>query len=488
MLSDAVLAKFKTEPGKHQILGVEKILQHPAFALFDEMGVGKSKQSIDAACLLHYNSEIDAVVVLAPSPVRSSWLNPEFGEIQKHCWAPWVSYEYHAKGLRKIGESQAAPPRLAWVVTNYEFLRRKIHLDKLIYVLRNRKAMIVLDEGIFIKNPKAAQTKAAYLVRQACRRAVLLNGTPVGNNPLDLYSQMKVLDKNIIPSPNIWAFRNRYCRMGGYMNKQIIGYQNIEELQRLIAPYVLRRKKEDCLDLPQKLYSVLDVRMAEKSWRMYKEMRDDMVTWLDGQTFSLAAQAVVKMIRLSQLTSGLLGGTGDDKSAPPVVVGSEKLDMFVEWLKCRLEEDENFRVVVWCRFRYEQELIAQAIKSLIPVYRIYGGQNREERELAIREFSVGQNTPGALLGQQQAGGYGLNLVTARNVVYMSNDYSLTTRLQTEDRTHRTGQHFNVNYFDVLASGPDGQKTIDHAIVRALRKKEDIANWTTDAWRQALLEE
>jgi SNF2 family DNA or RNA helicase len=258
----------------------------------------------------------------------------------------------------------------------------------------------------------------------------------------------------------------------------------MEDFQARTTPYCIRRLKEDCLDLAPKLYTQREVALSTETWRIYREMRDEMVAWLDTGEASVARQAVVKVVRLAQITSGLLGGFEDDPEAK--VIGTEKIS-FVHDLLNSLIEDEK-RLIVWSRFRKEQRLLFEKLAQHgHTTYRIYGGQPQAERDLAIGQFSDHRNTQTAiLLGQPKAGGIALNLTTAATAIYISTDYSLLTRKQSEDRIHRMGQVRPVTIVDILATGPNGQKTIDHGILRALKEKEDIATWTTSKWREVLL--
>jgi len=308
---------------------------------------------------------------------------------------------------------------------------------------------------------------------------------------LDLWSQANFLSPRILPYKNFFHFRAMFCIMGGWHQKQVIGWQNLNILQQQLAPYVIRREKKDCLDLPDKIYTQLEVPLSEATWKTYKQMRDEAVVWLDENP-TMAAQAGVRVMRLSQITSGFLGGFRPEESdleeEPRVVeVGREKLDLLREWVAARLEEQPSVKIIVWCRFRPELERVAEDLKDLLPTYRLYG-QGKKERTEAIARFSdVTNPEPALLAGQVQAGGFGLNLVAADHVVYLSNDFSLLSRLQSEDRVHRPGQTHHVLYLDVLATGPKGQRTIDHHVVKALRGKSDLATWTVAAWKKALEE-
>jgi SNF2 family DNA or RNA helicase len=494
------LGQYRLPPFEHQIRGVERLLEEPAFGLFDEMGLGKSKQAIDAACELFIRGVIDLVLVLTPAAaVRGVWLDQDYGEVVKHAWAPWVAYVYHHKGLVKVGQSQPQPPRLGFLVTNYEYIRRRVKVKRkwtyprvkdLEKLTKGRKILLVVDESSAVAYPKSAQTRAVYALRQFCHRVILLNGTPVSNNPLNIYSQFKIMDPRIFARAteesdgckSFTEFKTKYAILGRF--GQPVRYQNMEDFQARTTPYCIRRLKEDCLDLAPKLYTQREVALSTETWRIYREMRDEMVAWLDTGEASVARQAVVKVVRLAQITSGLLGGFEDDPEAK--VIGTEKVS-FVHDLLNSLIEDEK-RLIVWSRFRKEQRLLFEKLAQHgHTTYRIYGGKPQAERDLAIGQISDHRNTQTAiLLGQPKAGGIALNLTTAATAIYISTDYSLLTRKQSEDRIHRMGQVRPVTIVDILATGPNGQKTIDHGILRALKEKEDIATWTTSKWREVLL--
>jgi SNF2 family DNA or RNA helicase len=488
-VTELQLERWKTKPYAHQVQGVKLLLEHLNFGLLDEMGVGKSAQVVNAACLLRERILIDVVVVISPAAVRSVWVNPEFGEIKKHSWLPSRVFEFHSK-IKIIWADR--DPRLEFLVTNYEFLRNEKHLENLKTLLHGRKIMLIADESSFIKSRQAIQTKACINLGKLAARRVILNGTPIGNNPLDLWSQANFLDPRILPYKNFFHFRSAFCTLGGWHNKQVVSFHDLDKLQDLIAPYVIRREKKDCLDLPEKIKTQVEVPLTEATWKIYKAMKEEAVVWLEENP-SLAAQAGVRIMRLQQITSGFLGGFLQDedllKEEPTAKdISREKLDFLLDWVKERLAEKPSIKIICWCHFRAEIERNALEFSPHLDTYKLYG-QGRQERDLAVSRFSdVTNHRPAILFGQIQAGGFGLNLVAADHVVYLSNTFSLMHRLQSEDRVHRPGQKNNVLYVDVLATGPKNQKTIDHQVFKALGKKEDMASWTVSAWKRILEDE
>jgi SNF2 family DNA or RNA helicase len=503
----------KTIPFQHQIEDTARLVKEPAFALFSEMGTGKSKIVIDAACILAKQGKIDTVVVVAPASVRCVWVDFEIGEIKKHSWVNNHVFEFHNKSKLIWGDRlKPDDTELMWCVTNYEFLRSEKHLADLCVMLLKRNILLVLDESSYIKNRNAAQTKAVAKLRKHCARCVLLNGTPVTNSPLDLWSQMEVLSPKILKDfHNFYNFRSHYCEMrlmrfgAGHAFQQAVSYRRLDHLAKKLAPWVLRREKKDCLDLPEKLYTEREVALTAESWKRYQELKKDCLIHLNApsamnpaadDSYRIEPNAAVRIMRLAQLTSGYLGGitSNDPKKVDFESCWEDLSDEKLRWAVQYLTEESTAKaVIVWCRWRRERERLYEILEGMNEVcpLQIYGGQKQSERNEAVKWFSESRENYEqriALIAQPHAGGFGLNLVAASEAIYLSNDFSLGIRLQSEDRCHRLGQTNRVLYMDVLATGPAGQKTVDHVIVKALREKKDIAAMTCAEWRKELEDE
>lgn len=546
MAYDINWARCATTPRDHQKDGVKWLLRNPLTLLADEVGAGKSKQIVDGSQILFEADEIDTTLVLCPAFARGVWSNPDplMGEIAKHSWSsiPYASREYSVLNddmTRPIGitsnrEKQALidHPFLRWVVANYEFVRKSNRLMPLISYLLNRRFWLVLDEAWALKDQHTDTWEAVYKIRKMAKRVTLLNGTPVADSPKDLNAQMRMLDDKILGFKYTnakgvvkWScadtrFLNRYALMKPNVSFPLItGWQNLEELREKVSPYVLRRKTRDCFDLPPILEPItIEARLKDETWRIYKQMRDDMMAWLgtdDGQdVVSIAQQAIVKGLRLAQITSGFLGGVqkvdmgegfldfGTDMAAGERIIdqpvsmlrelGREKLDTLMTWLA---EIEQPNRILIWSRFRAEIERTCREFNDANgPVHRrmhlLYGGQTREDREAAVRCLhpDYQPDEPSGVVGHPAAGGAGLNLAGASMAISMSEDFSLRVYMQKNGRIDRPGQRNPIRYVNVVATGPKGQKTFDHHVVAALRGKEDIANWTSATWRKKLMEE
>ena len=487
-------------PTAHQVTAIQKIVAEPYVFLTDEMGMGKSKSVIDAASVLHAQHKIDTVIIVAPASVKAVWLDPELGQLATHGWPTIANTITHYHARRQQWLMGRGDP-LLWIVTNYEYIRQGIkgrsrYLPPALETLMTQcsdRTLLVLDESTAVKTGRAHQTRACLGLRKRCGRVVLMTGTPIAHSPMDLLSQANMLHPSILSDrpgeyTNLLQFRARYCDMGGFQGKQVINFRNLEDLQARLKPHTLRRLKKDCLDLPPKLAPVpLTVTLTPTTWTLYKTMRDHAIVELGGEV-SVAAQAVTKLIRLSQLTSGFLGGLAGTKTEQ---TGSEKIDFLLSWLKERLTEDPTFKVVIWTQFRADVERLRDALHALpMEVGTLWGASKAQERQHALRLLHPSTAPEGAavVVGTPQTGAMGITLAAASCVVYLNNAYSLNIRQQSEDRTHRPGQTRAVSYFDVLAEGPAGQRTIDHIVLKALREKRELADWTASAWLEALKEQ
>jgi hypothetical protein len=224
--------------------------------------------------------------------------------------------------------------------------------------------------------------------------------------------------------------------------------------------------------------------------------------WLAASPSS--RQSIVKGLRLAQLCNGFLGGVDSleldpfkdhdehfEKAIPalrePVrEIGREKLDRLMLWLS----NGRPNRLLTWCRFRLELDRAAEALSEHYCVFKLQGGQTRDERRIAIRALAPRQvfTEPTAVVGNAQAGGAALNLSGASIAVYLSLDFRLRVLNQSKGRIARPGQENSYRYVYMRATGPKGQKTIDHQILKALFDRQNVKDWTTQQWRIALREE
>lgn len=487
------------EPWPHQLEGTRTLIERDKFILWDDVGYGKSKQVVDAACALWSLNQIDAMIVVVPGFARSVWAStdPLLGEFVKHAWRDLAFdlEEYSAHSKFNPARSSRTN-RLQIIVTNYEYIRRPEHLAALRKWARTRRTWLILDESWMIESYKAKQAKSCYLLRTECARVTLLNGTP--GAPERLFTQFQILSPRILEVNNFFHFRARYCVMGGFKNREVVEYQRMDDFERRTKEYALRR--EGGLGLPERMPPLtIEARMNDHEWAIYKSMRDDLVAWIDGTNVSIAKQAGVRVLRLQQILAGFVGGIeqmGDDVPEGDLFtprenvvlkeIGRAKLDTVMEFLPATGLQ----KAVLWCGFKPEMDRLgAELAKANWPVYYLRGQQKPADRDATKAAFAPGTTVErAAMVGHPRAGGAGLNFSSASLAIHVTNGWSWRNRHQADGRLDRPGQQRRPRFVDVVAVGPQGQKTVDHGIMAALRTNADVADWTAAMWRRVIADE
>ena len=327
-------------------------------------------------------------------------------------------------------------------------------------LMRTEDVMLVVDESSRIKRPGAKRTKFITKIGKQAKYRRILTGTPVTKGPEDVYRQFAFLDPYILGYESFYSFRARYCIMGGYENRQIVAYENVDELTKSIEGHSFRILKKDCLDLPEKIYQRAYVDLSEAQRRLYNTMKDEWVADYQEETIE-APEAITRLLRMQQITCGWF------PSENPVPIDDK--NPRIELLKEILSEIDG-KAIIWARFRADLKLIENELAGMAVSY--HGGVSNDDRMKAVDDF---QNNPKVkyFIGQPQSGGIGLTLTAASYAIYYSNSFDLEVRLQSEDRCHRIGTTNNVTYIDIEAN-----KTIDKKIIKALRDKKSLADLIT----------
>jgi SNF2 family DNA or RNA helicase len=460
---DGVVAKykFKTKPFKHQTDALKECWNKESFALFMEMGTGKTKVLIDNLGVLFVNQKIDAALIIATKSVYTVWVNDE---IPKHCAVPYEICLWKPTKEKTVSEFIKTPSQKCKIlVMNVEAFSTKKGANVALSFLQKHDAITAIDESSTIKNLRAKRTKNILKLRQWSPYRRILTGTPVTKSPIDLYSQCDFLDPKHLGFATFTAFKNRYCIfqvLHTYGDKQInipIGFKNIEELEAKVKAFSYRVKKEDCLDLPPKTYTKRIVHLTEEQKVLYGELKRNAITNLQGE-YMTVNNVITEIIRLHQITAGFFKG----ESGIIKDLDNDKMRILLEII----EESEQ-KTIIWANWIYNIEQITLMIQQKFgpsSVVNFYGAVNSEDRSEAIRRF---QNDPECrfFVANPSTGGYGLTLTKATCVIYYSNSFDAEHRLQSEERAHRIGQDKKVTYIDLITEG-----TVDEKIVRSLKTK------------------
>ena len=462
--------KFKTKPYAHQLTALEKSWNKENFAYFMEMGTGKTKVLIDNVAMLYDKGKIDGVLIIAPKGVVKTWYEQELPtHLPNHIenvsvlWQPNITKTQQEK-LDTLFEIDSA---LHILIMNVEALSTEKGVKFATKFINSHKSMMAIDESTTIKTPTARRTKNIIKIGLDAKYKRIMTGSPITKNPLDLYTQCEFLDPWLLDFASYYAFRNRYAEMKtmhirGRSIQVVDKFQNLGELSDIVKEFSYRVLKEDCLDLPPKVFIKRHISLTPDQKRIYEQMKEQAIAHLNGKV-TTTMTVLTQLMRLHQITCGYV--TADDGTTQQVE--SNRLNELMSIL-----EDTDGKVIIWANYQLS---VGEIIQKIIKVYgkdsyvHYYGLTPQEDRQDFIRKF---QNDPKCrfIIGTPQTGGYGITLTEANTVIYYSNGYDLEKRLQSEDRAHRIGQKKTVTYIDLIC-----EDTIDEKIVKALRNKINIAS-------------
>ena len=474
----------KMKPFDHQAEAIDFLLnefgfgEKPVFgatkgaALFMEMGTGKTKTAIDTAEILHHNGIIKTVLIISPLNVVDSWGNTEYGELTKHStnskWYPIVGATKKKK-LKVVEEMKVdinlqKKDHLTWGLINIESL--KVVRDQ---ILEINPDLVILDESTLIKNFKAARTKDLLEMFGLAPYKIVMSGNPIPKGPHEIFAQYAFIEPGVF-GLNFFKFRDKYFDMDYF--KQIEGLKEgmKAEFDEKFHSVSIVKRKDECLDLPPKLYEPHVVEMSKEQGKAYREMEREAVVCYDDMACS-GTVVMTKMIRLSQIAGGALPLEPIDPENPTKeeVVFFKPNSALNEVIQVIEETPDDEQVVVWARFQFEIELICERLEKEDIGHADFYGKTSLKNKLKNRADFKNRRIR-VFVGSPAAGGKGMNdLIGATTVIYYSNDYSAENRQQSEDRNHREGT-IKVTYHDIIVKG-----TIDIDVLNTLRDNKDFSD-------------
>ena len=463
--------KFKTKPYAHQITALEKSWDKDEYGYFMEMGTGKSKVLVDNMAMLYDKGKINAALIIAPKCVYRNWLSQEIpNHLPSHVdhkTVLWTALTSKTKD-KEYQQLFKTDYDLHILLMNVEALSTKKGVEFAGKFLRCHKTLMAVDESTTIKNPTAKRTKAILALSKEAKYRRILTGSPVTKSPLDLYSQCAFLNEFLLGFSSFYTFRNRYAQMiernfGGRRVQIVASYRRLDELAETLKKFSYRILKEDCLDLPPKVYMRREIDLSDEQKKAYATMKSAALAHLNGK-IATAPHVLTQLMRLHQITCGHF--TADDGT-----IQEFKNNRMSELLNL-LDEIEG-KVIIWANYVYDIKQIVNTISDEYgedSIVQYYGAIESKKRQTNIEKFQDPKSKVRFFVGNPQTGGYGITLTAASNVIYYSNGYDLEKRLQSEDRAHRIGQEKSVTYIDLIA-----RDTVDEKIVKALRKKINIAS-------------
>jgi len=466
--------KFKTKPYEHQLKALEKSWASDTYALFMEMGTGKSKVLVDNIAILYDRGAIKGALIVAPKGVYKNWDAIEFPthlpdhiECTKVLWEPTATKKKQAE-LDTLFDDKGD---LKILIMNVEAFSTSKGLDfarSFLNIFVGR-ALIGIDESTTIKNPTAKRTKNILKIGDLAKYRRILTGSPVTKSPLDLFSQCEFLDPYHLGHASYYSFRARYANMvkrnfGGRQVQLVVSYRRLDELADILDKFSYRVLKEDCLDLPEKVFTKRLIELTPEQDKAYKQMKQMALAMLDNGEVMTTVNVMTQLMRLHQITCGHF--KADDGTT--TALKNNRMDALLQLL-----EETDGKVIIWANYREDIKNIVAALKKAYgdaSTVEYHGGVDSTLRQEHIAQFQQKNGPTRYFVGNAQTGGYGITLTAANTVIYYSNSYDLEKRLQSEDRAHRIGQTGSVTYVDLIA-----ENTVDDKIVKSLRNKINIAN-------------
>jgi len=449
-------------PFRHQIITMLYGLTYKDLAIFSTMGTGKTAASLYIMRYWIQAGEVGKTLVVCPSSVLGNW------RTETHLFTEHKAIVLHHSNRDE--RLKLFKEKAQVFIINYEGTFRYLK-----QILRLDYDMVIFDESSRISNPDAKQTKACMEIAGHAKYRCLLNGTPIANKPLDLWSQMYCLDFGDSLGKSFRSYRRAYFATikmknptGQYFSiYKVRNKVAMDDIAQRIAKKSIRYTKEECIkDMPEKLYQVRTLELPKESRKLYEEMYNNAKLEIAKLGQNISAWIVLtKFVKATQITSGYVK---TDEGNYLKLKTNPKLDE----LRYLLEEIvPNEAIVIWCKYLFSISIIEKMLEKMGINYLVIKGDVKDKSGVAkIFQETTIEDIP-VMVGQIQAGGIGLNLHKATVEVFYENCWRLLDRQQAEDRCHRLGTKKNVTIVDMVMSN-----TIDEEILKAIRKKEEIANY------------
>lgn len=466
--------RYKTKPFEHQSKVFRETANLAAYGLLWEQGCGKTKPLIDTASYLFQDGKIRGLVIVAPNGVHRNWISDEIPthmppEVQANLkYLIWDSSKKEQVGFKKQMKAlMKYEDGLAVILVCYEATIRDLCKRFIRQFLDTRPSLMVLDESHKIKTADSKVKTTLVALGEHAKYRRIATGTPI-EKAFDIYPQLRFLDPEFWKRKGFKTYADFQARYGVFVERsfgarsftQLVGHQNLDELGNHIKGITWRLTKEDAgLNLPPKVYSKRYYELSKEQRRVYEELKEHSRTVLKSGDELQVSIAMTRMLRLQQIACGYVSCEAE-QPAQRVDDKNPRMDLVCDEILPGLEH----QAIIWHRFKADiDEMCLRLGKNCVRYDGQVDDENRARNKLAFQRGDV------QFFVASKAASTGLTLVGAKTALYYSNSFAYIDRVQSEDRIHRIGQNVSVNYIDIIADD-----TIDEYIVRALRKKQDLA--------------
>lgn len=439
--------KIKTKLLDYQKIAYNKLKKLLVSGLFMEMGTGKTRTAIEFIVDRLNNNKINRVIYFCPVSIKQT-IKDEF---IKHTNINIDDiYKFDNKTNKK--NIQKALIYIIGIESISNSLRNLSTVEHLI----DDKSMVIVDESSYIKGHLSKRSRYITQMSRIAKYRMILTGTPISQGIVDLYSQFRFLSSKILGYNSFYAFQNNHLVYSDEYPNLITKTLKEDYIAYRINPFIYQIKKEECLDLPKKIYEKFYFDMSNDQLEYYAETKDYYLKNLDYNKFN-SYSIFVLFSKLQQIVCGFL-----NTKNKCIEIQNNRLNILDEILSYI---PENEKIIIWCKYEHDIKIITNHLgEENVALY--YGKINEKNRLKSISDFTKNKKY---FVVTQATGGHGLNdLIIASHVIYFNNEFKYSNRMQSEDRTHRIGQNKSVIYYDIICD-----ESIDNRIMNSINNKKNV---------------
>lgn len=427
------MSNLLTKLMPHQVAAADKLIGLKVGALFAEQGTGKSLTVMEIARRRLERDKIDHIIWLCPCSAKYNIRQ----EILRHCYDDMLD-KFTICGIETMSSSVNA-------------------LDYLLSLAENKRCFLVVDESLLIKNPKAKRTQHIQMIADKCPYRIILNGTPISRNEADLFSQFYLLDWRILGYRSYYGFARNHIDYdeAGRIRRVL----DVESISSKISPYTFQIRRSECIELPPKQYNTQYFLLTEEQKDHYEYVADSMIRLIDE----------MRPETIYRLLSGLRAVISGKRVIFRGEYNFDTTEFFMDPLdNPRIQKvidvlPKSEKAIVYCEYNSEISQLCSILGD--NAVRFDGQVNIKNRNRNLDKF---KGDVQYLIANKQCAGYSLNLQFCHNIIYMSNNWDLGPRLQSEDRIHRIGQTNQVSITDICCLN-----TVDEAMLACISRKSNV---------------
>ena len=434
--------EIKTGLMIHQVPAVEKMMPSRVGALFMDMGTGKTRTAIEV--IHRRQARITRVIWFCPVSLKETVRH----EILKHTdSSPSDIHVFDEKTNSKN------IPTAMWYVVGIESMSLSSRVIMTIAAMVTTTTCVIVDESSYIKGHHSARTCWITKLSKKARYRMILTGTPISQGVVDLFAQFRFLSPKILGYNSFYSFANNHLEYSERFKGMIVRAHNTEYLAAKIKPYTYQITKDECLDLPEKLYESRYFEMTGEQRMWYEHAKTETLDAIDDWDSYAIFQLFLK---LQQIVCGFYNELNHEFE-------HHRINRLIDIVH-QIPVQE--KIIIWCKYEHDIHAITDAMGA-DQVAQFYGKVNVKNREKAIASFRAHKRF---FLSTESCGGHGLTLNEANHVIFYNNGFKYAERMQAEDRCHRIGQHKPVTYIDIVC-----ENSIDERIMDSIYNKGSVVD-------------